>query len=126
MARCGDCRSDALDDVAWLLDNGLPVKVVQIPAGRSGCIGKGIRLDIERRQPIAEEDPSRALRGPEPPAEYCPRESVQVLGETGMLQKQSLILQVQVFSCSSRALVLVVELAQCFEVVLRSKKLPAL
>ena len=60
-ARCVGRRTDAFDNVFSAFDNLVPIRIVEVPAGRSRLLGELASIAIERRQRITEEHAAHAF-----------------------------------------------------------------
>ena len=119
-------RADARDDLAGLLDDGLAVEVVEVPAGGAGLLGELVRLPVEGGESVAEKDTAYALRRALAAAEDRTGEAREARLQLRVGLEQRLVLKMHLLHGRPRAFVGVVELLQRLVIVLWSKELPAL
>ena len=123
---CLGLRSDVRNDLARLLEDGLAVEVVQVPAGGAGILGELVLLLVEGGERVAEEDTAHALPRALAAAEDRAGEASEACLQLRVGLDQRLVLEVRVLHGRARALVGMMELLQRRVVVLGREKLPAL
>ena len=113
-------RADGRDDLPRLLEDGLAVEVIEVPAGGAGLLGELVLLLVEGGERIAEEDTAHTPRRALAAAEDRPWEASEARLQLRVGLEQRLVLEVHVLHGRTRTLVGVVELLQRLVIVFRA------